>query len=77
MNAKYYQIGAEYGCYPPPHVVPLAVTLDEIRNLKACGGTVDLTKGNYYEIKCGRGEWIARTMADAEQMAIDFNEGVS
>lgn len=25
----------------------------------------------------GRGEWIAKTMKDAKQMAIDFNEGVS
>ena len=25
----------------------------------------------------GRGEWIAETMEDAKQMAIDFNEGVS
>lgn len=25
----------------------------------------------------GRGEWVAETMEDAKQMAIDFNEGVS
>jgi len=25
----------------------------------------------------GRGEWVAETMRDAKQMAIDFNEGVS
>ena len=25
----------------------------------------------------GRGEWVAKTMEDAKQMAIDFNEGVS
>ena len=25
----------------------------------------------------GRGEWIAKTMEDAKQMAIDFNHGVS
>jgi len=27
--------------------------------------------------KCGRGEWVAKTMEDAKQMAKDFNEGVS
>ena len=27
--------------------------------------------------KLGRGEWVAKTMEDAKQMAIDFNEGVS
>lgn len=25
----------------------------------------------------GRGEWVAKTMDDAKQMAVDFNEGVS
>jgi len=30
-----------------------------------------------YTIKCGRGEWVAETMEDAKQMAIDFNKGVS
>jgi len=29
----------------------------------------------YY--KLGRGEWTAKTMDDARQMAVDFNEGVS
>ena len=27
--------------------------------------------------KYGRGEWTAKTMEDAKQMAVDFNEGVS
>ena len=27
--------------------------------------------------KCGRGEWVAKTLEDAKQMAKDFNEGVS
>lgn len=30
-----------------------------------------------YPSEYGRGEWVAKTMADAKQMAIDFNEGVS
>ncbi len=34
--------------------------------------------GNLHHIKdLGRGEWTAKTMEDAKQMAIDFNEGVS
>ena len=38
---------------------------------------VNLFEGEYYIKKCGRGEWIAKTMEDAKQMAIDFNKGVS
>jgi hypothetical protein len=30
-----------------------------------------------YPDKWGNGEWVAKTMADAKQMAIDFNQGVS
>jgi len=32
---------------------------------------------DYWEIECGRGEWTAKTIEDAKQMAIDFSEGVS
>lgn len=32
---------------------------------------------DYDKKNFGRGEWIAETMADAKQMAIDFNAGVS
>ena len=39
-------------------------------------GTVGSTKA-YYPKKYGRGEWVAETLADARQMAIDFAEGVS
>jgi len=38
---------------------------------------IDIVGNDFYEIKCGKGEWIAETMEDAKQMAIDFNEGVS
>ncbi len=31
----------------------------------------------HYIKPLGRGEWVAETMEDAKQMAIDFNEGVS
>ena len=34
--------------------------------------------GCHHHIKpLGRGEWVAKTIEDAKQMAIDFNEGVS
>lgn len=36
------------------------------------------TGGSHHFITpLGRGEWVAETMEDAKQMAIDFNEGVS
>lgn len=31
----------------------------------------------YTIVKCGRGEWTAKTLEDAKQMAIDFAEAVS
>jgi len=37
------------------------------------GGNVDC----HYEIPFGHGEWTAKTLEDAKQMAIDFNKGVS
>jgi len=46
----------------------------EIPNEKLRG----TTGGVEHHIKSlGRGEWTAETMADAKQMAVDFNEGVS
>ena len=39
--------------------------------------TVDIHKDHYSILFCGRGEWTAKTLSDAKQMAIDFNEGVS
>jgi len=49
---------------------------DAIRNKKLRGTTQHINW--YYEHKNpGRGEWVAKTMEDAKQMAIDFNEGVS
>ena len=41
-----------------------------------------LLRGNlggckYFITSVGKGEWVAETMEDAKQMAIDFNEGVS
>lgn len=34
-------------------------------------------KNDFYVIDCGRGEWVAKTMDDAKQMAKDFSAGVS
>lgn len=47
---------------------------NEVPNEKLRGTTNSRlsTFGNF-----GRGEWVAETMEDAKQMAIDFNEGVS
>ena len=46
---------------------------DKVSNEKLRGAIsgVDVS----YEL--GRGEWVAKTMEDAKQMAIDFSEGVS
>ena len=48
--------------------------LDTVPNKKLHG-----TKGNtqHYITPLGRGEWTAKTMEDAKQMAQDFNKGVS
>lgn len=35
------------------------------------------TSGVDVSYELGRGEWVAKTMEDAKQMAIDFHEGVS
>ncbi len=46
---------------------------------KKCDDLAEETvfKNDFYVIKCGRGAWTAKTLADAKLMAIDFNEGVS
>ena len=43
------------------------------------GADRDYTHNTFtpYPEKYGRGEWIAETLEDAKQMAIDFSEGVS
>jgi hypothetical protein len=40
-------------------------------------GTIGGVEWDYNPMNFGRGEWVAKTMKDAKQMAIDFNEGVS
>lgn len=54
--------------------------LDDLLSGEACPedfGKVNLFENDCSIIKCGRGEWTAKTPEDAKQMAIDFNEGVS
>jgi len=44
---------------------------------KSIRGSEMSTEWLYNPKKFGKGEWVAETMEDAKQMAIDFNEGVS
>ena len=47
---------------------------DDVPNESLRG--VTLTQHVHFK-ECGRGEWIAKTMEDAKQMAMDFCQGVS
>ena len=47
---------------------------NEVINEKLRGTTGG---SHHYITSLGRGEWTAKTMEEAKQMAIDFNEGVS
>lgn len=47
---------------------------DSVKN-KSLHNTISGTK--HYITPLGRGEWTAKTMEDAKQMAVDFNQGVS
>ncbi len=41
------------------------------------GVRVHTSKDESFVIECGRGEWTAKTTADARQMAMDFASSVS
>lgn len=61
------------------HELPMAQDFGELEDNLNWGkelGT-ELVLAGVEIRKCGRGEWLAKTMEDAKQMAIDFNEGVS
>lgn len=63
----------------PPLIIPMAKSvLDAIDIIhdQDKGNQVDINPG-FSIVECGRGEWVAKTMADAKQMAVDFNKGVS
>ena len=51
----------------------LAEDLENIGNLPE----VNLFENDFYVVECGKGEWTAKTMEEAKQMAADFNSGVS
>lgn len=63
-----------------PITLPMASNIDDL--IDAIEGDVQLPQeqiftDNFYTIECGKGAWVAQTMEDAKQMAVDFNEGVS
>lgn len=45
--------------------------------LEGCEDCADAIESSEYEICTGRGEWVAYTLDDSKQMAIDFAHGVS
>jgi len=53
--------------------------VDVMEGEKNCADLPEETlfKDDFHTVKCGRGEWVAKTLSDAKLMAIDFNEGVS
>ena len=66
---------------PSPQIIPVIDDINEIQDVIENGTQglemIDICKDDFYVIKCGKGEWTAKTMEDAKQMAVDFNEGVS
>ena len=65
---------------PAPIVIPVVESIQDIEeglNNPESLDVADINEGSYYIIECGKGEWTAKTMEDAKQMAIDFNKGVS
>lgn len=50
---------------------------DTVPNDKLKGTINSGYEWNYDPENFGRGEWVAETMEDAKQMAIDFNQGVA
>ncbi len=64
-----------------PLKIPMANSLDEVADFldgdeNETLPEVDIHKDAITERKVGRGEWTAKTMEDARQMACDFAEGV-
>lgn len=55
-------------------VVYISWEYDAKTPTKEIRGTIS---GVDHKLEIGRGEWVAKTMEDAKQMAQDFNEGVS
>lgn len=61
-----------------PLVIPVVSSINEALEPDCQPtATIDLYKDAVSIIKCGRGEWTAKTLEDAKQMAMDFAEGVA
>jgi hypothetical protein len=62
-----------------PIKLPMATMENIVEDLENIGSLpeVNLFEDSCYVIECGKGEWTAKTMEDAKQMAADFNSGVS
>ena len=61
-----------------PMVIPIATSVQDIVDGDIDEmEMVDIAKNAWSIKKCGKGEWTAKTLADAKQMAIDFANGVS
>lgn len=61
------------------HELPMAKDFGELEDSLTWGKELEteLVLAGVEIRKCGKGEWVAKTMEDAKQMAKDFNEGVS
>lgn len=60
-----------------PGLIRVAWKYDDTIPNEKLRGTIGGTGWSYDPDSFGRGEWVAETMDDAKQMAVDFNEGVS
>lgn len=62
-----------------PMQIPMAQSLGDALNHIEDETAPDVVTYDpaYTEVKCGRGEWTAKTLEDAKQMAVDFAAGVS
>lgn len=50
---------------------------DAVIDMKGQAVSFEPYEDSSYEIKTGKGEWVAKTLADAREMAIDFADSVS
>jgi len=49
---------------------------DNVIDLQGESLSPDQAADSFFELQIGRGEWVAETLDDARQMAVDFAEGV-
>lgn len=60
-----------------PLKIPMAESIEDALDPDAKTEMVDIYQGKFSVEKCGRGEWEAKTLDDAKQMAMDFAEDVA